>query len=83
MPLADAVIRLGQALHLETIAEGIETDQQLAALQLMGCRLGQGYLFARPSGPDTIRALLDQTPAAGTPSSPTASPPGELTIRRR
>jgi EAL domain-containing protein (putative c-di-GMP-specific phosphodiesterase class I) len=81
-PLADAVIRLGQALHLETIAEGIETDQQLAALQAMGCRLGQGYLFARPSEPDTIRALLDQAQATGAPGSPPASRRKERTFTR-
>jgi diguanylate cyclase (GGDEF)-like protein len=73
-PLADAVIRLGQALHLETIAEGIETDHQLAALRDLGCRLGQGYLFARPSEPDRVRALLDQAPATATPGPPPASP---------
>ena len=58
-PLADAVVRLGQALRLETIAEGIETSQQLDALRALGCHLGQGFLFARPGDPDSIRALLD------------------------
>jgi diguanylate cyclase (GGDEF)-like protein len=62
-PLADAVVRLGHALRLETIAEGIETDQQLAALHALGCQAGQGYLLARPAEPERIRALLDQVPA--------------------
>ena len=68
-PLADAVVRLGYALGLETIAEGIETDQQLAALHALGCHAGQGYLLARPSEPERIRALLDLPPSAPRPLS--------------
>jgi diguanylate cyclase (GGDEF)-like protein len=64
MPLADAIVRLGQTLRMETIAEGIETDEQLVALRSLGCQYGQGYLFGRPGDPDTIGALLHRTPAA-------------------
>jgi diguanylate cyclase (GGDEF)-like protein len=53
-PLAAVVVRLGETLGLETIAEGIETPQQLAALRRLGCALGQGFLFARPA---TARAF--------------------------
>ena len=38
-------MRLGDELGLRTVAEGIEYDEQLAALQHLGCTLGQGYLF--------------------------------------
>ncbi|KAB2900547.1 MAG: EAL domain-containing protein, partial [Dokdonella sp.] len=34
---------------IEVIAEGIETEQQLAALRAMGCALGQGFLLGRPA----------------------------------
>ncbi len=42
------VIALARALKLEVIAEGIETVHQLHQLRILGCELGQGYLFARP-----------------------------------
>ncbi len=43
-----AAVELGQALGVQVIAEGIEGPAQLGALQDLGCRLGQGFLFARP-----------------------------------
>ncbi|HEX4934987.1 MAG TPA: EAL domain-containing protein [Gemmatimonadaceae bacterium] len=46
--LARAIIALGEALHLEAVAEGIERVEQRDGLWAMGCTLGQGYLFARP-----------------------------------
>jgi diguanylate cyclase (GGDEF)-like protein/PAS domain S-box-containing protein len=47
--IAAAVISLAHALDLRTVAEGIETDEQLDILRGLGCDLGQGYLFARPA----------------------------------
>ncbi|MHB1533617.1 MAG: EAL domain-containing protein [Acidimicrobiales bacterium] len=44
-----AVLRLGEALGLTTVAEGIETQAQHEALLALGCRLGQGYRFGRPA----------------------------------
>jgi diguanylate cyclase (GGDEF)-like protein/PAS domain S-box-containing protein len=46
--LARAVVRLGETLGLDTIAEGIESEPQAAALLALGCVAGQGFLFARP-----------------------------------
>jgi diguanylate cyclase len=46
--VAEAVIRLAQVLGLSTVAEGIETPEQVAELQMLGCTTAQGYLFARP-----------------------------------
>ena len=43
-----SILRLGETLRLETVAEGIEEASQLAALRALGADLGQGYLFARP-----------------------------------
>jgi diguanylate cyclase (GGDEF)-like protein/PAS domain S-box-containing protein len=45
--LARAVVTLGETLGLETIAEGIEQESQVAALLALGCVAGQGFLFAR------------------------------------
>lgn len=44
-----AIVGLGDALGKQVVAEGIETERQRAWLADMGCRLGQGYLFARPA----------------------------------
>jgi diguanylate cyclase (GGDEF)-like protein/PAS domain S-box-containing protein len=60
--LVDAVVGLGQALKMQTVAEGIETDGQWAMLRRIGIDHGQGYLFGRPSAPEGINALL-LTPA--------------------
>ncbi|MBS0613152.1 MAG: EAL domain-containing protein [Proteobacteria bacterium] len=47
--LARAVITLSETLGLDTVAEGIEFEPQVAALLDLGCVAGQGYLFARPT----------------------------------
>jgi EAL domain-containing protein (putative c-di-GMP-specific phosphodiesterase class I) len=52
--LIHTLIQLGKALNLETLAEGIEEDEQLAQLRGEKCDVGQGYLFARPVGPREI-----------------------------
>jgi diguanylate cyclase (GGDEF)-like protein/PAS domain S-box-containing protein len=52
--VAAAIISLAHALGLSTVAEGIETGEQLAVLAALGCDLGQGYLFARPAPAETF-----------------------------
>jgi diguanylate cyclase (GGDEF)-like protein/PAS domain S-box-containing protein len=49
--IVDAIVSLSRALRLSTVAEGIETPEQLQQLRRMGCEIGQGYLFgtARPA----------------------------------
>jgi diguanylate cyclase (GGDEF)-like protein len=49
--VAEALIHLGAALGLTTVAEGIETPGQHHAVRRSGCSLGQGYLFAKPLSP--------------------------------
>jgi len=46
---ARTIADLAHTLGLDVVAEGIETDQQLAAMRELGCEMGQGYWFARPS----------------------------------
>jgi EAL domain-containing protein (putative c-di-GMP-specific phosphodiesterase class I) len=57
--LIHTLVQLGKALNLETLAEGIEEDGQLAQLRGEQCDVGQGYLFARPAGPEEIEQYLD------------------------
>jgi len=45
--LARAVVTLGETLGLDTVAEGIELEPQVAALLALGCVAGQGFLFAK------------------------------------
>lgn len=47
-----------QRLNLECIAEGLERDDQVAAVRELGCELGQGYLFSRPAPAAECEALL-------------------------
>jgi diguanylate cyclase (GGDEF)-like protein/PAS domain S-box-containing protein len=53
-----SILKLGDTLGLDTIAEGIEDDAQLAELKILGAQFGQGYLFARPLVPAEISAML-------------------------
>lgn len=46
--IVDAILSLGHALSLKTIAEGIETQVQLDMLHEKGCMYGQGYLYSYP-----------------------------------
>jgi diguanylate cyclase (GGDEF)-like protein len=56
--LSQAIVELGRALGLDMIAEGIETQDQADWFRTLGCRLGQGFLFARPmAAPDFERYL--------------------------
>jgi len=56
--LAEAVVGLGQALRLQTVAEGIESADQKSMLSALGCDYGQGYLFARPGSAEDIVELV-------------------------
>ena len=45
-------------LGMDVVAEGIETDQQMLELVRLGCKIGQGYLFARPQDMLAIENLI-------------------------
>jgi len=60
--LARAIIGLGDTLKLRTIAEGIETPAQVAALLELGCSMGQGYHFSTPlTATQLEHALAERT----------------------
>ena len=48
MAIVHAIVTLGQNLGMQVIAEGVETDAQLAQLRLEGCDIAQGFYFGRP-----------------------------------
>jgi len=52
--IVKTVVGLASRLGLTTVAEGIETPEQLAELRELGCSHGQGFLFARPADPAAV-----------------------------
>ncbi|MDQ1709108.1 MAG: hypothetical protein QOG49_493 [Frankiaceae bacterium] len=56
--IVDSVVGLAQSLGLAAVAEGVETREQAEALQAMGCRFAQGYLYAKPLPADQLLAVL-------------------------
>jgi diguanylate cyclase (GGDEF)-like protein len=56
------VVELARRLRLETVAEGVETEEQAQALADLGCHLAQGFRFARPLSPEEFDALLSRGP---------------------
>ena len=52
------IITLAKTLGMDTIAEGVETAEQLTQLKNLGCQFGQGYLFAEPLDVQEIESRL-------------------------
>jgi diguanylate cyclase (GGDEF)-like protein/PAS domain S-box-containing protein len=59
--LVRSIVKLGQTLHMEVLAEGIETAEQLARLRAIDCRLGQGFHFSPALPADEVIELLDRS----------------------
>jgi diguanylate cyclase (GGDEF)-like protein len=62
--IVEATINLARALKIETTAEGVETQQQLAELRAAGASQAQGYLFAKPMPESQIAGFLQQAKPA-------------------
>jgi EAL domain-containing protein (putative c-di-GMP-specific phosphodiesterase class I) len=56
--LVRTIVQMGRDLNLDTLAEGIETPEQLTRLQVEECKSGQGYLFARPLAVEALEEML-------------------------
>lgn len=65
--IIDAIISLARSLRLRTVAEGVESADQLAFLIGRGCETAQGYLFGMPMEPVSVAAILGQTIELRTP----------------
>ena len=66
-PAGQAIVRaiasLGQSLGMATVAEGVETEEQLARVAADGCTDVQGYLISRPLPPEQIAGFLTTQPS--------------------
>ena len=60
--LIHTLVQLGKALSIETLAEGIEQEQELSMLQHEQCDSGQGFLYARPLDAAAAAAFLQTWP---------------------
>ncbi len=58
--IAESVIKLGSALNIRVVAEGIETEAERAIMRALGCSVGQGFLFAAPMEEQLFRELLNK-----------------------
>jgi diguanylate cyclase (GGDEF)-like protein len=56
--IVSAIIALAHALNMEVVAEGVETEAQLAALQKLNCDQVQGFLLARPAAAGDVQHFL-------------------------
>jgi diguanylate cyclase (GGDEF)-like protein/PAS domain S-box-containing protein len=61
LAIVAAVVDLGRAVGLRTVAEGIETREQLAVLHRLGCVAGQGFLWSPAVPPTELAAVLHRT----------------------
>jgi EAL domain-containing protein (putative c-di-GMP-specific phosphodiesterase class I) len=68
--LLQAILGVAKALSLAVIAEGIEVQSQMAALEAMGCEMGQDFLLGRPSPAEVIKSLLGPVAARRAVGSP-------------
>ncbi|MES2444926.1 MAG: EAL domain-containing protein [Pseudomonadota bacterium] len=57
--IVESIVKLGAALDIRVVAEGIETEAERAIMRALGCSVGQGYLFAAPLDEPGFRRLLN------------------------
>lgn len=60
--IVKAILTIAQTLDINVIAEGVESQEQLAILQEDGCNQGQGFLFSKPLSNQDFRAYLQNLP---------------------
>jgi diguanylate cyclase (GGDEF)-like protein/PAS domain S-box-containing protein len=62
--IVTAIVAMSQSLGVDVVAEGVETEEQLAELNRLGCHRAQGYLLAPPMDAAAVRRLLERAAVA-------------------
>src|SRR5208282_6494853 len=74
-PIVEAIVTLARKLGLQTVADGVENEEQLALLRAAGCDLIQGFLFSRPlSALDASLLLWKETFPEAAPAAESNPP---------
>ncbi len=60
LAIVRTIVQLAANLNMQSIAEGIETVEQLTILRNLGCNCGQGYYFYKPMTFEQIDTILDK-----------------------
>ncbi len=68
--LARVIVQLGDILHLQTVAEGVQEPTQHERLRALGCDMAQGFLFARAMAPEDLVEMLARSGSALLPANP-------------
>jgi diguanylate cyclase (GGDEF)-like protein len=70
LPIIDAILAMGRSLDMDVIAEGVETEQQLAILRKHHCSEVQGFLLGRPIPSEAVGRFIDNTKPDRVPAVP-------------
>jgi diguanylate cyclase (GGDEF)-like protein/PAS domain S-box-containing protein len=76
-----SILALGHDMNLQVVAEGIETPTQVARLRELGCKFGQGFLFAKPFDSAMAYAFLESA-ASGLPGGVLNAGRGDPVVRK-
>ena len=57
--LINAIVAMAHSLRLKVVAEGVESEEQLAFLKNLGCDYAQGYLFSKPVTAESMAGILE------------------------
>ena len=75
--LVSTIVSLARAFNMKTVAEGVETSEQLQKLRQMKCEQAQGYLFSRPVPAGDVPALISRVESSSAATVRAFSNPGD------
>jgi diguanylate cyclase (GGDEF)-like protein len=73
MTLVETIVSLARAFDMRTVAEGVETAEQMRALRLADCDQAQGFYLSRPVPKAEVPSLIRRLSSAQAPSDPSAA----------
>ncbi|HEX8347075.1 MAG TPA: EAL domain-containing protein [Actinoplanes sp.] len=82
LAIAASIVEMARAVRLTTIAEGVETSEQLIVLRRLGCAAGQGFLWSPAVSPEALVQLMGRLPDGRFAVATEQPVPGELGRRR-